>query len=311
MPTKENPMEDVLSGRGLTIGYDGRTVSEHLDVRIPPGSFTAIIGPNACGKSTLLRALSRLLKPAAGEVFLQGKDINSYPTREVARQLALLPQTSTAPDGITVADLVARGRFPHQSLLRQWSEADQQAVDAALAATGVQDLADRTVGELSGGQRQRVWLALVLAQDTPVLLLDEPTTFLDIAHQLEVLRLCRGLHRTGNYTLVTVLHELGMAFRFADHVIAMKDGRIVAQGSPAEIATPELMKEIYGIEALVIPDPATGGPLVVPLEPEDLGSGGTGPSRGHLHGPPDTGAPRTGISPQSGIPAPLTEGAPA
>lgn len=304
-------MEDVLSGRGLTIGYDGRTVSEHLDVRIPPGSFTAIIGPNACGKSTLLRALSRLLKPAAGEVFLQGKDINSYPTREVARQLALLPQTSTAPDGITVADLVARGRFPHQSLLRQWSEADQQAVDAALAATGVQDLADRTVGELSGGQRQRVWLALVLAQDTPVLLLDEPTTFLDIAHQLEVLRLCRGLHRTGNYTLVTVLHELGMAFRFADHVIAMKDGRIVAQGSPAEIATPELMKEIYGIEALVIPDPATGGPLVVPLEPEDLGSGGTGPSRGHLHGPPGTGAPRAGISPQSGIPAPLTEGAPA
>lgn len=310
-------MEDVLSGRGLTIGYDGRTVSEHLDVRIPPGSFTAIIGPNACGKSTLLRALSRLLKPAAGEVFLQGKDITSYPTREVARQLALLPQTSTAPDGITVADLVARGRFPHQSLLRQWSEADQQAVDAALAATGVQDLADRTVGELSGGQRQRVWLALVLAQDTPVLLLDEPTTFLDIAHQLEVLRLCRGLHRTGNYTLVTVLHELGMAFRFADHVIAMKDGRIVAQGSPAEIATPELMKEIYGIEALVIPDPATGGPLVVPLEPDDLGSGGTGPSRGHLHGPPGTGAPRSGITsqpgltPQPGIPAPLTEGAPA
>ncbi|UPO78892.1 ABC transporter ATP-binding protein [Arthrobacter sp. Helios] len=310
-------MEDVLSGRGLTIGYDGRTVSEHLDVRIPPGSFTAIIGPNACGKSTLLRALSRLMKPAAGEVFLQGKDIDSYPTREVARQLALLPQTSTAPDGITVADLVARGRFPHQSLLRQWSEADQQAVDAALAATGVQDLADRTVGELSGGQRQRVWLALVLAQDTPVLLLDEPTTFLDIAHQLEVLRLCRGLHRTGNYTLVTVLHELGMAFRFADHVIAMKDGRIVAQGTPAEIATPELMKEIYGIEALVIPDPATGGPLVVPLEPEDLGSGGTVPSGGHLHGLPGTGTPRSGITPQPGltpqpgIPAPLTEGAPA
>ncbi|WP_082413209.1 ABC transporter ATP-binding protein [Arthrobacter sp. Edens01] len=271
MNTKENPMEDVLSGRGLTIGYDGRTVSEHLDVRIPPGSFTAIIGPNACGKSTLLRALSRLLKPQAGHVFLQGKDIESYPTRDVARRLALLPQSSTAPDGITVADLVARGRFPHQSLLRQWSAADQEAVSAALEATGVQDLADRTVGELSGGQRQRVWLALVLAQDTPVLLLDEPTTFLDISHQLEVLRLCRTLHRTGNYTLVTVLHELGLAFRFADHVIAMKDGRIVAQGPPAEIATPELMKEIYGIDALVIPDPATGGPLVVPLEPGHSG----------------------------------------
>ncbi|MBD8042743.1 ABC transporter ATP-binding protein [Arthrobacter sp. Sa2BUA2] len=307
-------MEDVLSGRGLRIGYEGRTVSEHLDVRIPPGSFTAIIGPNACGKSTLLRALSRLLKPASGQVFLQGRDIDSYPTREVARQLALLPQTSTAPDGITVADLVARGRFPHQSLLRQWSEADQQAVDAALAATGVQDLADRTVGELSGGQRQRVWLALVLAQDTPVLLLDEPTTFLDIAHQLEVLRLCRGLHRTGNYTLVTVLHELGMAFRFADHVIAMKDGRIVAQGTPAEIATPELMKEIYGIEALVIPDPATGGPLVVPLEPEDPSSGLPGTGRAgrtevHPHGLPGTATDPTGISRQPGTPAPLTEGA--
>ncbi|MEB7504321.1 ABC transporter ATP-binding protein [Arthrobacter koreensis] len=267
MSPKEIPMEDVLSGRGLTIGYDGRTVSEHLDVRIPPGSFTAIIGPNACGKSTLLRALSRLLKPQAGQVFLQGKDIDSYPTREAARRLALLPQSSTAPDGITVADLVARGRFPHQSLLRQWSGADQEAVYAALEATGVQDLADRTVGELSGGQRQRVWLALVLAQDTPVLLLDEPTTFLDISHQLEVLRLCRTLHRTGNCTLVTVLHELGLAFRFADHIIAMKDGQILAQGTPEEIATPELMKEIYGIDALVIPDPATGGPLVVPLEP--------------------------------------------
>ncbi|MCC3297996.1 ABC transporter ATP-binding protein [Arthrobacter caoxuetaonis] len=291
MSTKENPMEDVLSGRGLTIGYDGRTVSEHLDVRIPPGSFTAIIGPNACGKSTLLRALSRLLKPAAGHVFLQGKDIESYPTREVARRLALLPQSSTAPDGITVADLVARGRFPHQSLLRQWSDADQKAVYAAMEATGVQDLADRTVGELSGGQRQRVWLALVLAQDTPVLLLDEPTTFLDISHQLEVLRLCRTLHRTGNYTLVTVLHELGMAFRFADHVIAMKDGRIVAQGTPVEIATPELMKEIYGIDAVVISDPATGGPLVVPMEP----------------GYPDTSATRSA----AGVPASLTEGASA
>lgn len=283
-------MEDVLSGRGLTIGYDGRTVSEQLDVRIPPGSFTAIIGPNACGKSTLLRALSRLLKPAAGQVFLQGQDINSYPTREVARQLALLPQSSTAPDGITVADLVARGRFPHQSLLRQWSEADQLAVANALAATGVQDLADRSVGELSGGQRQRVWLALVLAQDTPVLLLDEPTTFLDIAHQLDVLRLCRSLHRTGNYTLVTVLHELGLAFRFADHVIAMKDGRIVAQGTPTQIATPELMKEIYGIDALVIPDPATGGPLVVPLEPGDSGSNTP--------------------TPAGSVPAPYAEGAP-
>lgn len=263
------PAQHVLSGARLTLGYEGRRISEHLNVSIPPGSFTAIIGPNACGKSTLLRALSRLLKPDAGQVFLHGQDIAGYPTREVARRLALLPQSSTAPDGITVADLVARGRFPHQGLLRPWSDADRQAVDAAMAATGVTDLAARTVGELSGGQRQRVWLALVLAQETPVLLLDEPTTFLDISHQLDVLRLCRNLHRSGNYTLVTVLHELSLAFRFADHIIAMKDGRVVAQGPPKQIATAELIKEIYGIDAVVIPDPATGGPLVVPLEPED------------------------------------------
>lgn len=260
---------DVLSGHGLDLGYDGRQISTGLDVVIPPGSFTAIIGPNACGKSTLLRALSRLLKPTAGDVLLEGRDIHSYKTRDVARRLALLPQQSSAPDGITVADLVARGRFPHQGLLRQFSEDDKAKVADAMAATGVTDLADRAVGELSGGQRQRVWLALALAQDTPVLLLDEPTTFLDISHQLEVLRLCRRLHRTGDYTLVTVLHDLALAFRFADHVIAMKDGKIVAQGPPGDIATPAVMRAVYGIESVVIVDPATGGPLVVPLEPDD------------------------------------------
>lgn len=260
---------DVLSGHGLDLGYDGRQISTGLDVVIPPGSFTAIIGPNACGKSTLLRALSRLLKPTAGDVLLEGRDIHGYKTRDVARRLALLPQQSSAPDGITVADLVARGRFPHQGLLRQFSEDDKTKVADAMAATGVTDLAERAVGELSGGQRQRVWLALALAQDTPVLLLDEPTTYLDISHQLEVLRLCRRLHRTGDYTLVTVLHDLALAFRFADHVIAMKDGKIVAQGPPVDIATPEVMREVYGIESVVIEDPATGGPLVVPLEPDD------------------------------------------
>ncbi|MHA7304889.1 ABC transporter ATP-binding protein [Arthrobacter sp. TMN-49] len=268
-PGPGQPPGDVLSGRGLDLGYDGRQISTGLDVVIPPGSFTAIIGPNACGKSTLLRALSRLLKPTSGEVQLEGRDIHSYRTRDVARRLALLPQHSSAPDGITVADLVARGRFPHQGLLRHWSEDDKAKVADAMAATGVTDLAERAVGELSGGQRQRVWLALALAQDTPVLLLDEPTTFLDIAHQLDVLRLCRRLHRTGDYTLVTVLHDLALAFRFADHVIAMKDGKIVAQGPPSEIATPEVMRLVYGIESVVIRDPATGGPLVVPLEPDD------------------------------------------
>lgn len=272
MKTTSSHLEgsDVLSGHALDLGYDGRRISEGLDVVIPPGSFTAIIGPNACGKSTLLRALSRLLKPTAGQVDLDGRNIHSYRTRDVARRLALLPQQSTAPDGITVSDLVARGRFPHQGVLRQFSETDKAKVAEAMAATGVTELADRAVGELSGGQRQRVWLALALAQDTPVLLLDEPTTFLDIAHQLEVLRLCRRLHLTGNYTLVTVLHDLSLAFRFADHVIAMKDGRIVAEGPPSRIATPEIMREVYGIESVVITDPATGGPLVVPLEPDGV-----------------------------------------
>lgn len=260
---------DVLSGHGLDIGYDSHQISRGLDVVIPPASFTAIIGPNACGKSTLLRALSRLLKPTAGTVLLEGRDIQGYRTRDVARRLSLLPQSSTAPDGITVGDLVARGRFPHQGMLRQWTDQDRSAVASAMAATGITELADRAVRELSGGQRQRVWLALALAQDTPIMLLDEPTTYLDIAHQLDVLRLCRRLHRTGNYTLVTVLHDLSLAFRFADHVIAMKDGRIVAQGPPAEIATPGLMREVYGIESVVIEDPATGGPLVVPLEPDE------------------------------------------
>lgn len=271
---------DVLSGLGLDLGYDGRQISVGLDVVIPPGSFTAIIGPNACGKSTLLRALSRLLKPTSGQVLLEGRDIHGYKTRDVARRLALLPQQSSAPDGITVADLVARGRFPHQGLLRQWTMDDRAKVAEAMAATGVTDLAERAVGELSGGQRQRVWLALALAQDTPILLLDEPTTFLDIAHQLDVLRLCRRLHRTGEYTLVTVLHDLALAFRFADHVIAMKDGKIVAQGPPGEIATPVIMREVYGIESVVIEDPATGGPLVVPLEPE--GETPAGNVRQHL-----------------------------
>ncbi len=256
-----------LRGDGLTLGYGPeRTVSEHLDVSVPDHSFTVIIGPNACGKSTLLRALSRLMAPRAGTVVLDGRDIREHSSKAVARRLGLLPQSSTSPQGITVRDLVARGRFPHQSMLRQWSPDDDAAVARALAATGVADLGGRLVDELSGGQRQRVWLSLVLAQETPLLLLDEPTTFLDITHQLEILDLCRDLHATGRYTLVAVLHDLNLAFRYATHLIVMKDGAVVTAGSPRDIVTAELIGDVYDIECLCLPDPVNGRPMIVPLD---------------------------------------------
>ncbi|TLG09058.1 ABC transporter ATP-binding protein [Nocardia cyriacigeorgica] len=249
----------------LRLGYRGRTISEDLTADIPDGSFTVIIGPNACGKSTLLRALARLLTPDSGTVLLDGKAISSYPAKEVARRIGLLPQTSTAPDGIRVADLVARGRYPHQSLLRQWSQADAEAVATAMAATGVTELSARSVDELSGGQRQRVWIAMVLAQDTPVILLDEPTTYLDIAHQIQLLELCRTLNRESGRTVVAVLHDLNHAFRYADHLIAMRDGQIRAAGPPGEIVTAELVRSVFDLGCRVIEDPETGAPLVIPL----------------------------------------------
>ncbi|MCI1018201.1 ABC transporter ATP-binding protein [Microbacterium sp. C5A9] len=252
-----------LSARDLTIGYDGRVVSEHLGIDIPTGSFTVIVGPNACGKSTLLRAFARLLRPKAGEVLLDGRQITELPTKEIARRLGLLPQTSIAPDGIRVSDLVARGRHPHQTILRQWSHDDQSAVAAALAATGTTELAGRLVDELSGGQRQRVWVAMLLAQESPTMLLDEPTTFLDIAHQYDLLRLFHRLHQEGR-TIVAVLHDLNQAARFADHMIMMRDGRIVASGDPASIVTSERVEEVFGLSCSIIADPHTGTPLVVP-----------------------------------------------
>ena len=253
-----------LSAKDLTIGYDKKVISEHLDLEVPAGRFTAIIGPNACGKSTLLRALSRLLKPSAGEVLLDGKDINSRPAKEVARRLGLLPQSSIAPDGISVADLVARGRFPHQKLIRQWSAADEAAVVTAMAATGVTDLSGELVDTLSGGQRQRVWVAMVLAQQTPIVLLDEPTTFLDIAHQIEILELCVRLNREQSTTMVAVLHDLNQASRYADHLVVMKAGRIVEQGDPRAVITAELIEEVFGLGCRIIDDPETGTPLVIP-----------------------------------------------
>lgn len=253
-----------LRGEGLRVGYGPqREILHGVDVVIPDGELTVIVGPNACGKSTLLKALARMLGPRAGGVLLDGRPIQEYAPKEVARRLGLLPQAPSAPDGITVSDLVARGRYPHQKLLRQWSPSDETAVIDALLAANVADLADRNVDELSGGQRQRVWIAMALAQETPILLLDEPTTFLDIAHQVEVLDLARRLQREGR-TVVVVLHELNLAFRYATHLIVMREGEIVAEGDPREIVTAELIETVYGLPCRILRDPESGSPLVIP-----------------------------------------------
>ena len=265
--TNERPgaPTDRLHGNELTLRYDERTISQNLSVAIPDGSFTVIVGPNACGKSTLLKALSRLIRPSAGTVILDGKAIGRRQAKDVARRLGLLPQSAIAPDGIVVADLVARGRYPHQSFLKQWSKADEAAVTAAMQATGTTDLSARPVSELSGGQRQRVWIAMVLAQETPILLLDEPTTFLDIAHQIEMLDLLDDLNAEGR-TIVAVLHDLNHACRYASHLVAMKDGTIVAQGRPGDIVTEQMVYDVFGLRALVIEDPVTGTPMIVPAK---------------------------------------------
>ncbi len=254
-----------LTVEGLAAAYDGRPVLADLDLQVPDGRLTVIVGPNACGKSTLLRCLGRMLKPAGGAVLLDGTAAAEWPAKAYARVLGMLPQSPRAPDGMTVEDLVARGRYPHQGLLRQWSEADETAVAAALAAADVADLADRGIDELSGGQRQRVWLAMALAQETPLLLLDEPTTYLDLSHQLEVLDLTRRLVEGGR-TVVAVLHDLHLAFRYAEHLIVMSQGRIVAIGAPGEVVTPELIEQVYDLPCRILTDPVTGTPLVIPEE---------------------------------------------
>ena len=268
--TGQLPTGPPLLAEGLTLAYDRLTVAEDLTVAIPRGSFTVIIGPNGCGKSTLLRALARTLRPRAGRVLLDGEPMGRMRTRAIAQRLALLPQGPIAPEAITVGDLVARGRYPHQGLLRPWSAADARTVAAAMAATDVTPLRDRRVADLSGGQRQRVWLAMTLAQDTDLLLLDEPTTFLDIAHQYEVMDLLAEQHERGG-TLVAVLHDLFQAARYGTHLIAMKDGRVVAQGAPADVLTVELVREVFGLACRVIPDPETGTPMVVPSRRERNG----------------------------------------
>lgn len=253
-----------LTADSVTLGYDQRVIAENLSVEIPDHSFTVVVGPNACGKSTLLRALSRMLRPSGGDVLLDGQSIHRLPAKKVARTLGLLPQSSIAPDGITVADLVSRGRYPHQGLLRQWSPQDERIVRESMESTGVGELADRYVDELSGGQRQRVWIAMALAQQTPLLLLDEPTTYLDIQHQIDVLDLCAELHETQGRTLVAVLHDLNHAARYATHLIAMREGAVVAEGAPGDIVTAELVEEVFGMRCQVIEDPESGTPLIVP-----------------------------------------------
>ena len=271
MPEVQNSVHTVdnLTGNRLrveaaTIGYDKRTISEELSVAIPDKSFTVIVGPNACGKSTLLRGLSRLLKPTKGQVVLDGADIHSYKAKDVAKRIGLLPQSSIAPEGIRVADLVARGRHPHQKLFQQWTEADEKAVLEAMDATGVTPLSGRLVDELSGGQRQRVWIAMALAQQTDILLLDEPTTYLDITYQIELLELFTDLTLAG-HTLVAVLHDLNHAARYATHLIAMRGGKVMAEGAPTDIVTAELVEEVFGLKCVVVPDPIVGTPQVVPV----------------------------------------------
>ncbi|WP_029210153.1 ABC transporter ATP-binding protein [Arsenicicoccus bolidensis] len=253
-----------LATRDLTLGYGGEPVVRDLTLEIPDGRVTVVVGPNACGKSTLLRGLARLLRPLSGAVLLDGRPIHEQPTRTVARTLGLLPQHPVAPEGVTVAELVGRGRHPHQGLWRRSSAHDAEAVERALAETGTSSLADAPVAELSGGQRQRVWIAMALAQETDLLLLDEPTTYLDLTHQIEMLDLVAALNAERATTVVMVLHDLGLAARYADHLVAMRAGVVAAQGAPADVLTEEMVREVFALDASVIPDPESGTPLVVP-----------------------------------------------
>ena len=255
----------TLVAEELTLAYGERTVIEGLDLAVPAGRITAVVGANASGKSTLLRSMSRLLAPRAGRVLLDGRAVHRMPARELARTLGLLPQSPIAPEGITVSDLVGRGRHPHQGVFSRWSREDDAAVAAALEATSTTELAERAVDELSGGQRQRVWIAMALAQQTDLLLLDEPTTFLDVSHQIEVLDLLTDLNRVRGTTIVMVLHDLNLAARYADHLVALESGRIHAAGAPGDVLTEDCVRAVFGLESRVIADPISGKPLMLPI----------------------------------------------
>lgn len=269
----------VLEAHGLRAGYGAVTIVDGVDLALPPGKISVIVGANASGKSTLLKTLARLITPQAGSVVLDGAAIGEVPTKQLARTLGLLPQMPVAPEGIAVADLVSRGRHPHQKLFRSWTADDDRAVAEALAATGVSDLADRAMDELSGGQRQRVWIAMALAQETDILLLDEPTTFLDVAHQVEVLDLLTDLNRRRGTTIVMVLHDINLAARYADHLFALKAGRLVAHGTPDDVVTAELMRDVFDLDSVVIPDPVSGSPIVLPRGRHHILASHTGDTR--------------------------------
>jgi iron complex transport system ATP-binding protein len=254
-----------LAVEAVDLSYDDRRVVQGLSLRIATGRITTIVGPNGCGKSTLLRGIARILKPGAGRVLLDGADIHRMPTREVAQKIGLLPQSPTAPEGLTIEDLVGRGRYPHQTMFQRWSHADEAAVDSALAATGLEDLRRRPVDELSGGQRQRAWIALALAQETPIVLLDEPTTYLDLAHQVDVLDLLADLNERDGRTIVMVLHDVNQAARYSHEIVAMKAGAVVAAGPPAGIVSREFLRDVFGLEAQVISDPIDGTPVCLPV----------------------------------------------
>lgn len=255
----------TLEARDLSLGYDGPPVVEDLNLRIPPGQVTAVVGANACGKSTLLRGLARLLRPRSGAVYLDERPLGQIPTRQVARRLSILPQRPEAPEGLSVRELVAQGRYPHRGLLGRWTEDDERAVRWALEATGMEPFASRPLDELSGGQAQHAWIAMVLAQETDILLLDEPTTFLDVAHQIQVLDILHDLNEEEGRTVVMVLHDLNQAARYAHHLVAMKEGRIVASGPPDRLVTAELVVEVFGLPCRVLADPVSGRPLCIPL----------------------------------------------
>jgi ABC transporter, nucleotide binding/ATPase protein (iron-siderophore) len=268
VPRAEDPARLALEGHDLHLGYAaGEDVVAGLDISVDEGSFTVIVGPNACGKSTLLRSLSKVLPPRSGTVLLDGREISSMRPKVFARQVGFLAQSSIAPEAITVHELVGRGRYPHQSVLHQWSEEDDRQVSTAMERTHVAELARRRVSELSGGQRQRVWIAMALAQQTRILLLDEPTTYLDLAHQVEVLELCRELNQVLGTTIVAVLHDLNQACRYADRIVVMRAGRILARGRPAQVITPQTIHEAFGLEVCITPDPVTGTPLILPSPP--------------------------------------------
>jgi iron complex transport system ATP-binding protein len=296
--------------RGLTTGYADRRVIERLDCTIPGGRVTAIVGANACGKSTLLRAVAQLI-PSQGEVALGDVVLTGLSSRETARRIGFLPQSPTPPEGLTVEELVSRGRFPHLRFGRRPTAHDRERVAWALAATATDGLADRPLEALSGGQRQRVWIAMALAQDTGVLLLDEPTTYLDLAHQLDVLELLRDLNADDGRTVVMVLHDINQACRYADHLIAMKDGAVIASGPPAEIVDAELVSAVLDVRARIVPDPVTGTPMLVPEAHRSRASRSRGGASRSVRGTTTPGDSRAVGLPQAGKPHPSDGEAPA